>query len=283
MIGADFCRNWLGPASADSALAARGFKLHCLYKKSIINLCQNYGIEVDLDYYFNEVAREYISSKSMDNNYPDRGSFRNNGFCYNSEYLDNLWRNRGKFERETYPYDNIFCGLAVFLKEIESKEGFRNSFNKYLKERLSLEIDSYRDISINYKEIPLKKLFVILCDEYKFTEIENIRKFKDEPKILYARKLHNGFIIYFYLENIIRGNNGMGGNFNIPVSIAYNKIRFREDQQFGNMSMMVPGLDRYCGNIPEDGFFVAFSAYFTCIEAIAYSFSDMSVHDINCI
>ena len=135
----DFCKNWNGPEVADIALRDNGFELHRIYKSAILDGCADVNVKNDLEKYFLEVSREFLSSGYFDNHDVDRGALRNDEIYYRSEYLDSLTADIDEFAE--HPYQMILNKLySIFLIKLESDIDIRNKFLYTIKNQINIEI-----------------------------------------------------------------------------------------------------------------------------------------------
>lgn len=276
MFNNSFCRSWIGSISADMELIKHGFFVHRIYKNIILDFIKNICKSDDIDIYFLEVAKEFLSSGTFNKHNIDRGSIRTQDGYYNSEYLNKLSAkishdNAHSIQNSNNLYQILHKGYALFLNKLEKDVTFREFILRSIKNQFELEILQNNDFEMLDNNFSPEKMFRILCAKFGFNELNNDSKIRSDPRKVYGISLQNELIIYLHLDKIVKYNNNHGGFFNAPVAIGFKHIKFRNDRQLGNMSYLVSGIERYCTNIPRDGFFVAFSAYLTCVTSIAQS------------
>lgn len=272
MKNQDFFRDWRGPVIVSEALCRNGFQIHKLYKNIIASFCKNSDDHCELDEYFLEVTREYVSSGRFDGNKIDRGAFRDQDNYYNSDLLDRLEGLRGGSSSR---HGILHNGLNKFFKEFDINEKFRKKILDDILKRFIKEMENHRKIAkFVYKSSP-RDLFKCLCINFGLKEFKTFSEFRGDPSRVFGIKAEHGLVIYTFLDAITEGNGQRAGFFNAPVSIGRDSVNLRKDISLGDMQFIIPGIDRYCNNIPEGGLNLAFSAYLTCFVEFFDTISEL--------
>jgi len=107
-------QSWKGPESILTTLRQAGYGAHSVYRDCILKFCESGCFPTDLDMYWEETAKEYISSAGA---VFDLGKCRRLKGYYRSPYLDRLQLEAQKFTSKFETLPSVHPCIHGYMSE----------------------------------------------------------------------------------------------------------------------------------------------------------------------
>jgi len=259
-------QSWKGPDRIASALRDAGYGAHLVYQRAILEFCQPECSRTDVDIYWHETAREFVSSAGSDF---DLGLHRKEKGYYKSPYLEALRVNPLVTDSPFRVLPSLHPCVHVYYSELEfGGSGLYGRIRAQVEERkraefAALEIDASRWTDS-------RRDFQILLDEaaerHGFELSTPQKIYGRSSAILYRKEAQNGLLFYFNADSGRREPY----RTQLPIQFWVGHKTAREDDFFvADFRNVVAGFEQY-------GYFATPEAAVLGIEALVFAFDAFS-------
>jgi len=263
-------QSWKGPQSIITTLREAGYEAHNVYRDCIREFCETRCLPADLETYWEETAREYISSGGSDFDFGQRRKLR--GY-YRSPYLDRLSLDAKNFVTQFRVLPSVHPCIHAYESELEfEKEALYQRIRARVEDR---KYDEWTAKSITgYGWTGYLKEFVLMLEESAheqgFEVIVGAPRIRSRAVALtYGARASNGLL--FYLRADTGVYNPIGNQLPIQFRIGYDKVK-DDDFYVADLRYILPGIEQYGYYAGPESAVLGIKALLCAFAALARSF-----------
>lgn len=262
-------QSWKGPGTILTALKDAGYDAHGVYRNCVLEFCRSRCLATDLEIYWEETAKEYVSSAGSDF---DFGKSRNIDGYYKSPYLEKL---RLEAQNLTSKFSTL-PSVHPCIHEYESEKSFGDRslyprIRKKVEERKAEEVNAHKISSARWTG-RTQGLQILLGEIAGLRGFEIIGARENHSKssdILYGRRIPSGLLFYFRVDHGVW--QPLTSRLPIEFWIGYEKAT-RSDFFVADFRYIVDGFEQYGYFGTPEGAVLGAHALVYAFDALARSF-----------
>lgn len=265
-------QSWKGPQSILTTLREAGYQAHTVYRDCMREFCESRCLPADLETYWEETAREYVSSGGGSGF--DLGKRRKVRGYYRSPYLDRLSSESKNFVTQfrvlpsVHPCIHAYWSVTTF--------GGEKSLYPRIRARVEdRKYDEWTERNITgYGWNGYLKEFLLILDESAqaqgFEVIVGAPRIRSRAVALtYGVRAPNGLL--FYLRADTGVYNPLGNQLPIEFWIGYEKVK-DDDFYVADLRYILPGIEQYGYYAGSESAILGIKALLCAFAALARSF-----------
>ena len=263
-------QSWTGPGGILTTLQENGYNIHSVYRNCVVQFCKSRCFPTDIEIYWEESAREYISSAGADF---DLGKKRRMKGYYRSAYLEQLVSRSNNISSKFDNLPSVHPCIHGYKSEIEFADP---SVYSRIRSIISAEkaLECVRHSIDSYGWTGYKRELNLLIDDVsniKGFDILDVKKNRMELQtIIYGLKCSNGLIFYFHADNGVY--EPLVPRLPIEFRIGYKKIR-KDDFFISDFRYIIPGFEQYAYYDTSESAVLGVYALIHAFRALAQSFA----------
>lgn len=260
---------WRGPGVILNALQQDGYGAHSVYRRCIHEFCDLKCLQGDIEEYWEESAKEYISSGGADF---DIGAHRNANGYYRSKYIDDLISKSAAISTKFPKLPSVHPCIHAFMSEIEFE-------NHELYRKIRIIVEETKNGEFLSKQIPayawdgsINNLLII------FDSVSNGHGFN----IIDSSKTANGLVVnrrgllsdgglLFYCNIDVGVREPIGVQLPIEFRIGY-RYPGQNDFFIGDLRYIIPGIEQYSYYAGNESAVIGMYALLCAFAALVRSF-----------
>jgi hypothetical protein len=262
-------QGWRGPGIIQRLLRDTGYSAHTVYRNCIVDYCKSKCLAIDLDIYWEEIAKEYVSSAGSAF---DLGRHRNTEGYYRSPYLDRLQMEAQNLISKFSTLPSVHPCIHEYMSELEF--GDRSLYSRIRKKVEEKKVEECLTHGISGTQWSgYKRGLNLVLDEVaelRGFEIIGSRGIHSElPTITYGLRARSGLLFYFHADN--GAGEPLAARLPIDFWIGYEKVT-RDDFFVADFRHVIPGFEQYAYYSTPKSAVLGIRALLGAFDALARSF-----------
>ncbi len=235
-------QSWRGPDSILRMLRQAGYDAHSVYRDFIAGFCKSRCLSADISEYWQETAKEYMSSAG---GLFDLGKNRSVEGYYRSPYLERLRLQSQTIKSKFSVLPSIHPCVHAYMSEIEfGDRALYPKIRKTVEERKSFEC-MQQNVS-GRKWTGSKRNFNLIVDDVAeslgLEILGNSAGRFDIGTLDYGFRASNGLCFYFRADNGVR--EPIRARLPIEFRIGYERVT-NDDFFIADLRHIIPGIEQY--------------------------------------
>jgi hypothetical protein len=262
-------QRWRGPESILGKLRYAGYDAHIVYRECVQDFCKSKCPTTDLEMYWKETAKEYVSSAGS--NF-DLGANRSIVGYYRSPFLDELELKARNFTSQFPAVPSVHPCIHAYMSEVEF--GRRGLYQKIRNKVEEVKIkESIIQGILGAQWTGYKRDLILMLDdiaELEGFEMIGSRATRSQlPAVTYGLRASRGLLFYFRPDNGVR--EPLAARLPIEFWIGYEKVT-KNDFFVADFRHIVPGLEQYAYYSTAENAILGVRALLCAFGALARSF-----------